>query len=327
MWKYYRSSAIVTVICAAIGYALMGVQGLMITLILGVLETSLSFDNAIVNASVLKNWDARWRRYFLVYGLPIAVFGMRLVFPLAIVSVATGLGPIDVINLVVDQPKEYQRIIESVHHEVAAFGGTFLAMVGLTYLFDSSKDVHWIPGVERFMAWCGKINPAPIMALIAVMATSTQLPATEQLVFIESGLWGLITYMLVQALGTMTGGENVEETVIKQGIGGFMYLELVDASFSFDGVIAAFALTNSIFVMAAGLTIGAMFVRSMTLHLVDEGTLAKYEYLEPAAFWAIIVLAVCMFAGTFVHIPEVVTGLTGAGLIALGVVTSMKRSK
>ena len=95
MLKYYGSSYAFTAIALVIGYLIGGFQGVAIVAILGVLETSLSFDNAVVNASVLKNWDEKWRRRFLVWGLPIAVFGMRLVFPLTIVSIAASIGPIE----------------------------------------------------------------------------------------------------------------------------------------------------------------------------------------------------------------------------------------
>ena len=105
--------------------------------------------------------------------------------------------------------------------------------------------------------------------------------------------------------------------IIKSGLGGFLYLEVLDASFSFDGVIGAFALSNNMIVIALGLSIGAMFVRSMTIHLVRKGTLAAYRFLEHGAFWAIIVLGAIMLISARFHIPETVTGLIGAILIGL----------
>ena len=91
-----------------------------------------------------------------------------------------------------------------------------------------------------------------------------------------------------------------------------IYLEVLDASFSFDGVIGAFALTHNLFIIAIGLGIGAMYVRSMTIMLVERGTLAEYRFLEHGAFYAIIALSVIMFVQPLMHIPEVITGLVGA---------------
>ena len=328
MFKYYGASYVVTAICLAIGYWLGGLPGLAITFVLGVLETSLSFDNAIVNASVLKHWDERWRQYFLRYGLPIAVFGMRFVFPLAIVSIAVGVNPIEAFNLATGHPEQYEQIMKSVHHEVAAFGGVFLLMVFLQFFFDHEKDVHWVHSLETIMSKMGAWKfTSYVIAAVIVVGISYLVPAIEQAAVLYSGFAGLATFACVKALGTWTGGDDTGSKIIKQGIMGLMYLELVDASFSFDGVIAAFALTNNIFIMTAGLMIGAMFVRSMTLHLVDKGTLAEFRYLEHSAFWAIGVLAACMFTSLAVHVPEVITGLTGAGLIGIGIWTSIRAKK
>jgi hypothetical protein len=101
----------------------------------------------------------------------------------------------------------------------------------------------------------------------------------------------------------------------------------LDASFSFDGVVGAFAITNNLFIIMIGLGVGAMFVRSLTIMLVDKGTLSEYRYLEHGAFYAIGILAAIMFAGTIKHIPEVVTGLLGALFIALSLFSSILYNK
>ena len=94
---------IFTVVCLALaawygwsqtGDAAATLSMLWIVLVLSVLEISLSFDNAVVNATVLEDMDKVWQRRFLTWGMLIAVFGMRFVFPLAIVAIAAGLGPI-----------------------------------------------------------------------------------------------------------------------------------------------------------------------------------------------------------------------------------------
>jgi hypothetical protein len=328
MFKYYGSSYIFTAIALVLGYMLGGLPGAGIVLILGILETSLSFDNAVVNASVLKNWDEKWRRRFLVWGLPIAVFGMRLVFPLAIVAITANIGPIEALQLAMNEPQKYEQLIMSVHHEVAAFGGVFLLMVFLDFFLQEEKDHHWIPLIEAPLSKLGRLGIEAVVALGVVLLATSYIGATEKLAFLTAGVWGLITYILAQSVGTLAGGDDIGDKIIKQGVGGFLYLELLDASFSFDGVIAAFALTNNIFIMMIGLAVGAMFVRSMTLHLVDKGTLSEYRYLEHGAFWAIGILAAIMFLGAVgVHVPEVVTGLLGAAVIGIALWSSIRANK
>jgi hypothetical protein len=107
-------------------------------------------------------------------------------------------------------------------------------------------------------------------------------------------------------------------------MGMFLYLEVLDASFSFDGVVGAFAITNNLFIIMIGLGIGAMFVRSLTIMLVEKGTLSEFRYLEHGAFYAIGILAIIMFANTIFHIPEVITGLIGAAFIGLSLWSSIR---
>lgn len=332
MFKYYGSSYIFTAIALVLGYFLGGIPGVTIVAILGVLETSLSFDNAVVNASVLKNWDEKWRRRFLVWGLPIAVFGMRLVFPLLIVAITASLGPVEALKLAVSQPERYEQIMMSVHHEVAAFGGIFLLMVFLDFFLQEEKAHHWIPFIEAPLAKVGRLGAEVAVALIVLIIATAYIGQAEKLAFLTAGVWGLVTYLLAQAVGTLAGGDEAGDemagNIIKQGVGGFLYLELLDASFSFDGVIAAFALTNNIFIMMIGLAVGAMFVRSMTLHLVDKGTLSEYRYLEHGAFWAIGILAGIMFLNAVgIEVPEVVTGLLGAAVIGVALWSSIRANK
>ena len=121
---------------------------LWIVLVLSILEISLSFDNAVVNATVLREMDEKWQRRFLTWGILIAVFGMRIVFPLAIVAIAANLDPLSAIHLSLNDPERYEAIVSSAHVGIAGFGGAFLAMVGLSFFFDGEKDVDWIRGLE-----------------------------------------------------------------------------------------------------------------------------------------------------------------------------------
>lgn len=337
--KYYKGSFIFTGICLAIA-AWLGMQStgtvggtlgvLWIVAVLGVLEVSLSFDNAVVNATVLRDMDEKWRRRFLTWGILIAVFGMRIVFPLAIVAIAASLGPIEALKLAAGDPVRYEQIITSAHVGISGFGGAFLAMVGLNFFFDDEKEEHWIGVIERPLAKLTDISGLAVgIVLLAMYVISRFIPVEEAMTYITSGIFGLLTYIAVHALGVLLEGDGDAATgaAARSGLASFLYLEVLDASFSFDGVIGAFALSNNLFIIALGLGIGAMFVRSMTIMLVDKGTLTQYRYLEHGAFYAIIALAAIMLLSVEFEIPETVTGLIGAALIGLAFWASVRSNK
>ena len=294
--------------------------------VLGVLEVSLSFDNAVVNATVLERMTPIWRHRFLTWGIAIAVFGMRLVFPLLVVSVVAWIGPFEALRLAAFHPADYARILTSAHVPLGAFGGAFLGTVCLKYFFDAEKEVHWVRSLESRLARLGKIEAVELgVVLLAVWACSHGVPAPQRAGFLAAGVFGIVAYIAVDGLGAaMELEEDARHDLHRASAASFLYLEVLDASFSFDGVIGAFALTNNLFVIAIGLGIGAMFVRSLTVLLVDRGTLASYRFLEHGAFYAIGALAALMFAGTIVDVPEVVTGLVGAGFIALSLRSSVR---
>jgi len=339
--QYYTGSILFTLICLGLGAwvgweytgTLLGTLGILwIVFVLGILEVSLSFDNAVVNATVLKDMDEKWRRRFLTWGIAIAVFGMRIIFPVAIVAIAAHLTPWDAVTLAATRPDLYEKYIHEAHVGISGFGGAFLAMVGLKFFFDSDKDVHWIAVVERQLSKLSSVTAIEVAILLgALWAISSSLPLADANTFLIAGIAGLLTFLAVEAIGELLEGEEdvVTGQVVRSGAAAFLYLEVLDASFSFDGVIGAFALSNNIFIIALGLGIGAMFVRSMTIMLVDKGTLAEYRFLEHGAFWAIIALAVIMLLSAIpdVHIPETVTGLIGAVLIGLSVWWSVRHRR
>lgn len=339
LMKYYKGSILFTVICLILGVWLgwemtgtvMGTLGIAwIIFVLGILEVSLSFDNAVVNATVLRDMDEVWQRRFLTWGIAIAVFGMRIVFPVAIVAIAAKLGPIEAIKMAAADPKEYQRIITDAHVGIAGFGGAFLAMVGLKFFFSSDKKVNWISWVERKLQRMASVQAIEIAVVLLILYwVSSMIDPSDAMTYLVSGIFGILTFIGVEAIGSLLEGEKDEVTgvVVRSGLASFMYLEVLDASFSFDGVVGAFALTNNIFIIAIGLGIGAMFVRSMTIMLVDKGTLAQYRYLEHGAFWAILALAGIMLFSVKVHIPETITGLIGACFILLSLWWSMRWNK
>ena len=350
--KHFRFSIIFTIICLAISAYWGFTHGpeaglsamfkvLAITSILAIMEVSLSFDNAVVNASVLKHWDQFWRTLFLTVGIIVAVFGMRLVFPLLIVGVTADMSMVEVAKLALNDPKSYSEKLMAHHAEIAAFGGMFLLLVFLNFLFDDEKDEHWFHWLESRLADLGNIQAISVfISLVALLVLASFIPDASRLVVVMAGIWGIVVYVGVKVIGhLLEGSSNDDEseksngasatgTIVKGGIGGFLYLEVLDASFSFDGVIGAFAITSDVVIIMLGLAIGAMFVRSMTIYLVEKGTLDAYVYLEHGAHYAIGALAFIMLAsGTGLHIPEVITGLVGVAFIVWAVVSSIAYSK
>jgi len=324
-----------------------GVTGLVLVGLLAILEVSLSFDNAVINASVLERMSAFWQRIFLTIGIAIAVFGMRLVFPVVLVSVTAGLGPIEAFQLALDDPAQYQHTLEDAHPAIASYGGVFLLLIFLDFVFEE-QEYRWLKPVESALAKIGKLDQLSVLvtlgALLLVAGTIADDPATV----LTSGVAGIVTYLLVNGLGSLFESQGLakaeDEDVAadkpaKDGNGQlvkltgkaafflFLYLEVLDASFSFDGVVGAFAISSDIFIIAAGLGVGAMYVRSLTVYLVNKGTLAEYVYLEHGAHWAIGALATILLLTIKFHIPEIVTGLIGVGFILASFISSVLRNR
>ena len=340
--KHFTWSFIVTAVCMVLagwwGYDHGGVAGMItalgVTAILSVMEVSLSFDNAVVNASVLKGWDEFWLKLFLGLGMIIAVFGMRLVFPLVIVAVAADLGMMEVWNLALTNPKEFSGHLTEHHAEVAAFGGMFLLLVFLNFMLDDEKEVHWLGNIERKIGSLGKVSSISVLvALGALMYSTSWIAEGQKMIVLIAGLWGILVYIGVDMISSLLeksesdDSSNVGDMVKRGGIGGFLYLEVLDASFSFDGVIGAFAITSDVVIIMLGLAIGAMFVRSMTVFLVRKGTLDEYVYLEHGAHSALAILAVIMLVSMHMHVPELITGGVGLAFILASLWSSIQHKK
>ena len=348
-------SLVVTVIAVIAGAIIGGPEVAAAIALLAVLEVSISFDNAIVNAQVLRTMTERWQRIFLTWGILIAVFGMRLVFPIVIVAVAAGLPVTDVVDQALNNPSEYARNLEDANPIIAAFGGAFLLMVFLDFFLDDDKDVHWLGPVERGLEKLGGIESmSPAIAGLVLIVVSQLVASEDQKDVLLAGLTGIVIHLLVAGISGRLEPDDVEEgeddepdaaevarmskqqreamaagvaAAAKGGLASFLYLEVLDASFSFDGVIGAFAISQDIIVIAVGLGLGALFIRTLTVYLVRAGTLQQYRYLEHGAHWAIGALAVILFIGIEHHLPEVVTGSIGAILILAALYTSIQANK
>ena len=332
-WPFFFT-ALGLVLAYWLGYETTGtipgaLSFLLIGCILAVLEISLSFDNAIVNANILKTMDPKWQHRFLTWGILIAVFGMRIIFPLAVVAIAAKIGPFSAIMLAATEPQEYARIMDESHIGISAFGGTFLMMVALTYFIDQSKEVDWIRVIERRLRSWASIRGLEIaLVLCFALMLTIWLPDAEGATFLFAAVCGLVTFLAVELVAHFLDAQKEAQTMAaKGGFGAFLYLEVLDASFSFDGVIGAFALTQNLFLIAIGLGIGAFYVRSMTIMLVERQTLAQFRYLEHGAFYSVLALSIIMYAQSLWHIPELITGLIGATLIGLSLYSSIRHNK
>jgi hypothetical protein len=326
-YSYFSWSFILCGLAVSIAYLVGGFKAALTVLFLTILETSLSFDNAVVNAGILRSWSRKWRQRFLTWGILIAVFGMRLLFPLVIVGIVGKLNPWRTVELALYSPQQYSELLESAHHQISAFGATFLLMVFFNYFVAKHKTEHWLRIIEEPLTRLGKmeaIEAALTLVVLLAAASALEMPIRGE--FIEAGIFGIVTFILSKGLAALLGGEQEEGAarhVVRQGVSGFLYLELIDSSFSFDGVVGAFALTNNLLFIMLGLGVGAMFVRSFTLLLVDNKTLLHYRYLEHGAFWAIGALAFFMMIGVGMQVPEAVTGLVGVFMIAASLGSSI----
>lgn len=342
MLKYFRTSIFMTVLGILIVIAMIGYQtgsttlvleALLTVTLLSVLEISLSFDNAVVNATVMRTMTEVWRKRFLTWGMLIAVFGMRLIFPLAIVSVLANINPYSALMLSVYDPTKYAEIMTSSHVYVASFGGIFLFMVFIHFFANAEKDVHWIPLFEKPLAKTGNFKGVEIVLTLLVLLTFTGFldQTADKFAFAVSGVWGMVTFLIVHGIAALLEEKEIVadggKVVASTGLGTFLYLEVLDASFSFDGVVGAFALTNNLFLIMIGLGIGAFFVRSLTIYFVEKNTIEAFVYLEHGAFYALGVLSILMMLGSFHHISEWITGLSGMFILVMSVIFSIRASR
>ncbi len=308
----------------AIGY-LSGPEAFFIVIVLSILEVTLSFDNAVVNAKVLARMDPVWQRRFLTWGILLAVFGTRFVLPIVIVSVALFMSPLAVLQIAISDPEAYGRLLESVYGAITAFGGVFLMMVSLKYFFNKAKEVHWIHVIESHLVKWGRIEAIEIALALVFLTTLSFFTHFDTATVLVAGIVGLILFIIMEGI---TGALSVESVdVARTGAVLFMYLEVLDTAFSLDGVVGAFALSNNLFVIMVGLGIGAFFVRSLTLYFVERKTLTKLTYLEHGAHWAILGLSIAMLANLVVHVPEVVTGLIGLCFVVLAYRSSIREQR
>lgn len=333
--RYFGFSLAVTL--AALFGTLFGLgwSAALVMVVLILVEVTFSFENAVINAKVLKTLSPRWQMLFLTIGIFIAIFGMRVVFPIAIVAITAGISWHEVVDLALNHPNQYAEKLSAAHHSIAAFGGAFLLMLFLHFFFDHKKQTHWIEPIERPLQRLGHVW-LPTVVSLAIVAGLAALPANHYTKdTLQAGCLGVLTFVVVRGIehlfAWLKGQSDRRSASHKVGLqtgwaafATFLYLEILDASFSFDGVIGAFAITKSVVLIAAGLGVGAVWVRSLTVYMVRKGTLDKYRYLEHGAHYTVGVLAATLLSSIIFHVPEIVAGIAGITLVGSAFLSSRK---
>lgn len=320
--KYFYSSFAITLIGMLIAFYLGGISAAYICFLLCVLEVSLSFDNAVVNAKVLNTMSKIWQDRFIIFGIPIAVFGMRFLFPLLVVSIASKHGMIETLNFAISQPQKYHEILSLHKNEIYIFGGAFLIMVFFDFFFEKEKEIFWISILEN-NSLVRALKKVPFINIILIVICGIYLYLyTKSTLYLTAFFSAVAIHILISLLNKIFSSNGV-----RVGLMGFLYLEVLDASFSFDGVVGAFALSENIFIIMIGLGIGAMFVRSITIYLVERKTLTQFAYLEHGAHYAILALALIMFIKVFHEVGEITTGTIGFAFIFVAFLCSVYKNK
>jgi hypothetical protein len=336
LFRSFGGSILISILALVFVYIYLGWEAALVTLALMVIEITFSFDNAIVNAKVLNTMSAFWQHIFMTIGILVAVFGMRIVFPILVVMLSANLPWNEVMNLALNNPKEYAAALHGAHTSIAAFGSMFLMMLALHFLFDKTRPVLWLKSIERPMQKVARWW-LPTTVSAAVLGIASALPFNHHPKdTLVAGAVGILTYLAVTALSAFFTKQHEKseklagKKLLKTGMAGFsafIYLEVLDASFSLDGVIGAFAVTQNVILIAVGLGVGAVWVRSMTLYMVRHKVLHAYPYIEHGAHYTIGVLALVLLLSLFFSIPEAIAGGVGVLIIAASIIASKKADK
>lgn len=316
--RYFGFSILLTVAAIAAAFFELGLGAAITMIVLIAIEVAFSFDNAVINAKVLQRLSRFWQQLFLTVGILIAVIGMRFVFPILIVMITAGLPAGQVIDQALNHPAEYAHHLEEAHAAISAFGGAFLLTLTFYFFFDSLRRELWLHRIERPLQKVGGTVWLPPVLTAIIVGVTALLMNHDQSTVLQAGLLGAVTYaglkLAIDAMGRLAPTGQLTYTGWAAFMA-FLYLEVLDASFSFDGVLGAFAITNMVLIIALGLGVGAIWVRSLTVFMVRRGTLDSYKYLEHGAHYAIFFLAVALFSSLFIKIPEAITGFVGLGII------------
>lgn len=253
----------------------MIVEGIITIIGLALFEAISSIDNAIVNASVLKTLPEKYKKFFLTWGLFLAVFVIRGALPFLLISSVNESAPLLLLG-----------------------GGVYLFLVFLGWLFMEEKKYAFL--VEGFLhrqaIWFYAISSLFITAVIYFSITEHPILALAASV-------GATAFFITD--GFRKNAEESEKKFLKptaSALSKILFLEVLDASFSIDGVIGAFAFTLSLPLIIIGNGLGAYIVREFTIRGMTS--LTKYSYLKNGAMYSIGLLGAIMVLEAFhVEVP------------------------
>lgn len=325
MLGFFKFSIFFTFAAIIFAFFKLGANAAYATTVLIAIEIAFSFDNAIINAKILDRLSRFWQQLFLTVGLLIAIVGMRFIFPILIVMITADLPWNTVVDNALNNPEEYAKYLEQAHTSIAAFGGGFLMALTVFFFFDEERTVLWLKRIEKPMQKLGGGIWFPPLLTSLIVIVAAFFAGSKSTEVLQAGLVGVLLYTAIKLLIDWLGRLAPKEQKIYSGwpaFFAFLYLQILDASFSFDGVIGAFAITDKILLIALGLGVGALWVRSLTVYMVRHGTLNNYKYLEHGAHYAIFVLAAALLASLFINVPDVITGAVGIGVIVASFLAS-----
>lgn len=288
----------------------------IIFLILTVLGLSLfeiitSIDNAIINAEVLGGMGPKARRWFLLWGFLFAVFVVRGLLPFAIVWVANpSLGPWGVLTAAFSNDPHVIDAIKESSPLLLIGGGVFLVFLFFNWLFLEPKNfgLRGEGFFHRQGAW--------FFAVVSILLTIIVWFALQ-----ESPMLGFAAVVGSTAFFIIHGFRQFAEQQEERLLGGGMsdiskiaYLEVLDSTFSIDGVIGAFAFTFLVPLILLGNGLGALVLRKLTVSNIER--IKRYKYLKNGAMYSILFLGIIMIADSFgIHIPPWVSPIITFGTV------------
>ncbi len=288
---------------------------ILIILGLVVFEVISGVDNAVINAHVLKTMSPKWRKIFLFWGIITAVFIVRGLLPLLIVWLsAPEIGFMGAIQSVIKSSPQASQLVEERKGVIFIGAGVFLLLLYLHWLFLEKKDPYFVPDKlikPQHGVWFFGFTAIILVALLYLSRSSFYL-------MLSAAIGNAVFFIMY---GFREQAEKQEERLQdeKTNLSDFsklMYLEVLDASFSFDGVLGAFAFTTSIPLIIIGNGIGALVVRQLTVMGIEK--VGQYKWLKNGAMTSIGILGLFMILKSFnISIPEYLPTLTTIGLVGL----------
>jgi hypothetical protein len=284
-------------------------------------ETITSIDNAIINAEVLSTMSERAKRWFLIWGLLFAVFAIRGLLPWLIVWLSTpSLGPVGALTATFSSDPLVIAAIEQSSPILLIGGGTFLIFLFFHWLFLETKNFG-LRG-ERFFSTKG----VWFFAIVSILLSGIVWFALDKNPLMAFGaVVGSTAFFIVH--GFRQNAELAEHKMLHttdmSDVSKIFYLEVIDTTFSIDGVIGAFAFTMAVPLILVGNGIGAFVVRELTIRNVDN--IRKYLYVKNGAMYSIFFLGIIMILDSFgIRIPFWVSPLITFGVVGFFLVKSMR---